>query len=1070
MDIRKDNEASNTAAAHTAEDYETKISGNENRTNSSRTSTTRTGMENIPAMETARRGSRILDDTPGVSISQQVHSDRRSDFGGHSVHAPKAVDTRNKELATRPGILLQAEASEESFREMEIHSSLRGDKQVYDKEAFQSRRPSHAQTNLRARNVHGPARHRGRLLQQTAEAAPELQKILQIRSEDGRPDTSVRVSGYASGMDYEPPSAAYTVQAGDKGSEPPGYIPRASDGRRVDRERFGEKMRQAADPDGRDNETSRLQLQNREEKVTQQDSSLVWSEDRNVSLREVFSHHRKGEIDKTNGEMDIKDGRRKTTDTPNGSGIHRKSEISYNVPGMRHGTHVQLGERADRSPLEYGAAVGRTFSAEDDAQARSSILPYQSNLSWEIHGDQLNRDSLSDRCFELRVWGKDLENPRELETAHPENGAGFLDRSRIEDAYKRERTRRLLPSGAGMSQPRKRIRQEAATDGISPEYHHRQSSVQVLSQQARRTLPDFEPNDDGVPTMGQRDFPTFRVGHDVNVSGRRSDDTSGRRRTLSHGPSRRRNHAESEDVQIFMQTPEIRPSDRSVRHALQHPTSSVLQPLSRSESKRHQCDGAGVAPAKLCFSPHQDDTKLLTENSNEQRGGLNHIAANTVSHVVPETAEDAGITTDSLVSRKKNFPLSQRVPKAEKAMVTMELDWSDFVVKQLSYHKGLEKKDAEKVAATIWSNNTRPSYKTKWKDFFHWYEREFGEEPTEKSIFVKRAQQWMMEELQRAIEGKNTFYEQVSDRISAVSGTIQHTLGIRPGEDPTIQRLRDKAKIHLRRRTDDRKENTAVDVPALLKLIDQDAKEDDITTKVLRAKLISLMIIDTGARPQTIRNCTRLHTRVRKKDGLRVLECLPLSTKDQHLAKDKTPRVLQITEFPFNRNLCTVHTYLQYMNAIQRWNIKDDIQVATVSDGKPERATTTSIFVKFTEPHESLSEKTVRSECRKYLDRLQSGTGPKELRKSVPSIIQAIDEEDDERTAKRFKWQRDSTFKKWYKSAIPPKLREKITEIDKEFPDSWKLRHDFIPKNIIIEKFKEKYKLSGTLTDYFKQK
>mmetsp|Transcript_11006 Transcript_11006/g.21658 ORF Transcript_11006/g.21658 Transcript_11006/m.21658 type:complete len:342 (+) Transcript_11006:1-1026(+) len=339
------------------------------------------------------------------------------------------------------------------------------------------------------------------------------------------------------------------------------------------------------------------------------------------------------------------------------------------------------------------------------------------------------------------------------------------------------------------------------------------------------------------------------------------------------------------------------------------------------------------------------------------------------------------------------------------------------------------------------------------------------------SEFIKRTKHWMMTYLNEAMQEKKAFYEQVSDQLSAISGTIHHAIGVRPGQDSTIQRLRDKAKLTLLRRKDSKEQKEAIDVPALIELIDQNGDNDKLDIKTLRAKLIALIITDTSARTQTVRQCTWINTSIVTINGLRTLKCIPLSTKDQHLAKDKEKRVLTITEFPFNRNVCTVDTFVKYKQRIKDWKITNDIEIATLDkDGKPIKSSTASLFLKITDPHESLSEKTVRSECKKYLQRIDKDAGPRQLRKAVPSILQFIDEASDEQTAHKFRWQREDTFKTWYKSTIPDSIKKKIKDIDKEFPDSWKLRHKFIPNKTVINKFREKYKTGSMMTDYFTKK
>ena len=331
----------------------------------------------------------------------------------------------------------------------------------------------------------------------------------------------------------------------------------------------------------------------------------------------------------------------------------------------------------------------------------------------------------------------------------------------------------------------------------------------------------------------------------------------------------------------------------------------------------------------------------------------------------------------------------------------------------------------------------------------------------------------MMTFLQQAMDEKIMFYEQASDFISAVSGTVQHTIGIRPADDPTIQRLRDRAKKVLlcRKTTKQEQRKEAVDLRPIFKLIDEDGDNKDLTTKRLRAKLTTLMIIDSAARPDTIRNCMIHQVSYKKTDNGTVITCISSSTKDQNLAKDKTQRKLIFEEFPFKPNICTIATMMEYSKRLEKFKLAKDISVAGLNEeGKPANIKTHSIMVKLTEPHESLRSTTVRSECRKYLESLNGkGIGPKELRKAIPSIIQFIDGTTDEEAAKKFRWMREDTYKQWYKSSIPDDVKKALKQIKQDLPTSWKLRHSFITKHKVAQHYRTLFgiKAKKSIKDHF---
>ena len=1060
-------------AAHTV----TQIQDDNKARISSTTLGSGTGMEALQDMATRGYQSGISPHPSNIYLPEQVHTDGRGHDRRHTTHAQRRMDQGNQGLATAPRALLQTQVGQESFRQMALHPGVRGNQQIYGQEALQGRRFAHPQGTFGTRHVHGVNGHQGRVLQQGTAIAHAGPDFLQIRNQGpDRFNQGLPVQGDPSRMEFKSKSPPHNAQRGYEGGTPSWHSHGTSYGRHHHPTQIRKDLWQTAQPDGNDSGQVRLQGECRKDQATKSHASLVWGEDRNNPIRKDDSNGSKDQRDEKNGWMDYEDEQRLQSDTKNDSRLHWQDPISGFVPGLRDGAHFEPHQCSDTGFGSKRTTMGFTSTFDDGSFGGASVFPNQMQVPGSTLSNKPDRSSLSVRCFELGIWGEDFETPRRMEDTRPDDDIGFLDRRRIEDAYQRERARRKFPSGTGMFESSKRLRVQPATFGLPPERAHGQPSFENIQQQTRGQVTAPQQDHLGFSQMGEGGLLPFRVSDNINLSGRGQDDRDWRGRTLPHGSLGRGNTAQSENFPSFNQNPTIQPGNRPICNSIQSSTPTVLHGTSRQTSFGDKRNDSTMEPTSLCISPHQHDHKVFAESSVGKSYGDGGSTFDSNSNLVSSTATIGGFNSSAVSPRQADVQVSQPVPQTSQTMVKMGLDWSAFVVEHIAHYRGLEKEDAKKVAERLWAPTTVPGYKSKWKKFYHWYEKQYGEEPTSQPNFIKRTKAWMMITIEQAIDAKNKFYEELNDDLSAISGTIHHTLGVRPGEDPAVQRLRERASTILQKRKDvnDAKgKKTAIDVPNLLKLSNNDGNNEDLDTKRLRAKLSALMIIDTAARPETIQHCTPRNIYIAQEDGRKVMTLLPTSTKDQHLAKNKKTRTFKITEFPYARNICTISTYMEYRKRIAKFSIVDDIDISTIgSDGKPTKARTHSVFVTLTHPHGSLAAKTVRSECKKYLESLQEGIGPKELRKAVPSLIQFIDKVTDSQTAKDFHWQRDETFKKWYKANIPDDIKKHLANVKRDFPRSWKLRHLFIPKTRFCKEYRENNHLSvkHTIHQHFSSK
>lgn len=326
----------------------------------------------------------------------------------------------------------------------------------------------------------------------------------------------------------------------------------------------------------------------------------------------------------------------------------------------------------------------------------------------------------------------------------------------------------------------------------------------------------------------------------------------------------------------------------------------------------------------------------------------------------------------------------------------------------------------------------------------------------------------MMKTFLTAIEEKSSFYEQVSDKVSAVSGTLAKTMGLQLTEDPSIKALRERAKSVLLHRKHAKKPATCIDLGPILEAM----KNDDNATmelKDLRAKVAVLMMIDSAARPSTLRHIMRdEYEEIKVPTGISIM-LVPVTTKDRHMAKDKKPKPLKLFSFDPCPSICTISTLRHYLRRSSQSMLKNDIEFAGIDDAnQPTKLHGTSIFLSL-KGDKSLATTTVSSEVRKYLVRLVGKISAKDFRHSIPSLIQYIEKLSDADLAKAFRWHQEDTYRKWYKSVIPPELKAKYQNIPKILPKPWKLRFEYVPKHRVQSLLpKPKDSSNNSVRKYFK--
>lgn len=324
----------------------------------------------------------------------------------------------------------------------------------------------------------------------------------------------------------------------------------------------------------------------------------------------------------------------------------------------------------------------------------------------------------------------------------------------------------------------------------------------------------------------------------------------------------------------------------------------------------------------------------------------------------------------------------------------------------------------------------------------------------------------MMATFSNAIKNRNLFYEQVSNLVSAISGTIMKTMNIQLTDDYAIKGLRERAKTELLNRKETKTNKTCIDITSILESMATDDNET-LSVKALRAKLSILLMIDSAARPSTLRAVLRGELPISNSKFGKVVTMTPHMTKDKHASKDKRSKPFDITAFPDKRNICTVSTLQCYLKRTASRETNDYEYSTTDEKGKPTSAHGTSIFVSINKPYTSIRATTIASEAKKYLKNLVGGSTATDIRHSVPSIIQFIDGLPDDQIATAFRWHREDTYKSWYKSVVPTALKDQFKDVPFEIPHSWKIRFPFVHKTKLQQLIRAQYvKPTNTIEQY----
>mmetsp|Transcript_5770 Transcript_5770/g.9039 ORF Transcript_5770/g.9039 Transcript_5770/m.9039 type:complete len:341 (-) Transcript_5770:258-1280(-) len=338
------------------------------------------------------------------------------------------------------------------------------------------------------------------------------------------------------------------------------------------------------------------------------------------------------------------------------------------------------------------------------------------------------------------------------------------------------------------------------------------------------------------------------------------------------------------------------------------------------------------------------------------------------------------------------------------------------------------------MVSQLWQPSTIHMYKSRWKTFANEYIRDHGEQPHTRSNFIRFATSWMMQITSKAIAEHNLYYEELNDKTSCVSGTINRIFNVIISEDPAVTKLRERAKTVLLRRLPAKISKECIDIHELLHAINDQPTNEKLSLKDLRGKLATLMIIDEAVRPSTLQAILYDEYDITAGKYGDVLSCTPLVTKDKHLAKDKTKKPIKFQEFKHNQKICTVATFKDYMDRTQTFPKTQDITYANIVNGRPSQSKGCSMFIGITKPHASLATTTIAGEIRKYITKIYRKINAKEIRKATPSIIQFINKTSDDDIAQAFRWNRTSTYATWYKHHISEKIKTRIKTTPTDIP------------------------------------
>ena len=1038
------------------------------------------GMAIVLQDQKSRDRSGVHNSTPNSLLSQQIHHSRCYGDGRHRVHAPKRMDQGDQGLEDQSRTLLEAKTSQEDYWKMAFHTSLCGSQQAHEEKTLQIRRSQDPQVYDIGERLHGTSGHRGRILQQTAATASTEHKILSFRDKNQPGHQGVRVHSDTPRLELIGSHAHYHPEGSSETSPSHGYPTLPSDRRHHHTAPKLSRMPQATCTVREAVDRTRIQVQGREEETPVTIAGMVWSPH---SYDERHTHgdtHRQEKEDPKNSRMDSEEEPRRTSDAKNGSWFDWGHTISSNVSPLRDGPHGESHRSSEGGFSQKSPTMGSTVSTQQGGRSRSPIFQDKSGIERQVSREQSNRDTDSHRRFEQWLWWQDSDSTTRMETARADGIIRVLERSRNEQPHQLQRTRRKLESSHGLPESSKKLRSESRPESIPPQLDWGQQDLRSISQAPRRQETNSQRTGIEDTRMGNDFLPSSTIRDNSDLHGRRQDDRDWWRWPIQNGTPRRGDNAQQSNLSNFVQTPRLQTTNRLVCDEIQHPTPTFLQPTPRQDGNRNERHDEVMEPRQLRFPSSQDDHANTTEDPGRQSDNPNDPTTNTLSNVVADDAKFGSIGPNPNQSRQADVQDAESLLAASKAMVKMVLDWDNFVVERIRQSHNLEKNDAKKMAAKLWADSTRPGYKTEWKKFHNWYESLYGTQPTTKLEFVCRAKAYTSRTLTKALEEKNAFYETLNNQISAVSGTIKKTMNVDISGDYMIQSLREKAKTVLLHRKHAKAEQKCTDVTAVLQAIDEYGSNDTMTLKDLRAKVAVLMIIDSAARPSTILNClfgeeSQNLTKFGPESTFR-----PILTKDQQLAKNKNPREFSITGFEFKKNLCTLSTLQTYKRRIVHMKLVNDIEYAgTEKDAKtgklvPVKKFGTSYFVKLSEPHGSLALTTLKSEMRKFLAKLlgKGQATANGLRHSVPSIIQFIDDADDSQVAQAFRWGRTKTYQQWYKTNVPLDIQKKMKQDNSSFPNSWKLRHQWIRKewlpklyhNYKIVKTAQKSKISSYFT------
>ena len=1019
--------------------------------------------------------SRVHRESSGTSQTQQIDPYGRNDFRRYISNVTERMDTKSEELADRSRPLFKIKTSEESFRKVEVYSSMCRSEQVHEEEALQMRRSQDFKIDNTTRSLHGTVGHRGRFLFETTETAQGQQEVFQVRNTFTEWCESLRVSSDPAGMELKSTHVdAYHETSGER-SKDERYITRTSNGRHNNFTHFRDSMQQATGGIRKDSNQASLQVQAGKEKTSFAETDVVRSGDNDKTTHKDGTYERKEAQDEETSWMDSTMQRARKMHPEDNSRLHRGDSQRNDVFNRSYEPHSEFSDSAERSFTGKSQAMGRTVPTFGSSGQRIDIFQNSTGIRSKAPREQFDRDQDGYGCFKLRIRRQDTRNTRMAAERRTMDQLRILERTGAKDAHQRKRALREHQNDEGMFTASDKDDNtgddEKRYPSIACKSNNRQQGSAELPQQAGRTLKKSKHAGIEEAGMGEKSFLPSADSLHVNVLRGRQNDRDWWRRAQQDGTLGRRDNVEQENIQRTVQEAKLQTEDRSNGNSVQFPTPTIPRTISRQVSREDEHVYDDMDRRQLHFSNPGDDTKSSAEDRNRQGDGLSGATIDSKREMVADNVRTGSKQSIADNEKPEQVFTSKFVHSDTKTVVQMDVDWHSFIVQQLRQSKGLENADAEKMAKALWAPNTIPRYKSEWKRFHSWHQDVHGKKSLTKSDFIRSVKTYLSTLATDAMEKMDMYYEQLNNKMSVVSGTIKNSMNVDVSMDIAIQRLRERAKTVLKHRRDTKAREECTDVQELLQAIDALGKNRDLPIKTLRAKMTVLMILDTAARPSTLHSCMMDEEQRSTNQYGEHVKFNPTMTKDQQLSKDKSGRKLNIQGFPHRQNLCTVTAFKEYMRRIKSLDVvKDQCYAAIDENGKPYKKEGTSIFITLTKPHGSMSASTVRSEAKKFLDSLGSATSSRKLRHSIPSLIQLIDGLSDAETANTFRWNRTDTYKQWYKSEIPKSIQDKFRMEKVEFPTAWKIRHNFIDKSRIhhlVKPTKSTSKDKNNITSYF---